>query len=290
MQGNSEVGSRTKAVSGLYLRRWKQQRKLSVPVGEVGLTEAGVCTSKGYNTEEERYGAVDRRTLKRPGRGAQYGSGAVYLTFDDGPDPVWTPQVLDALDAGGARATFFVITPLAGRYPHLVERMISGGHAVALHCVRHIRHTALDAAEILADAEKGLGDLAALGVKTRNWRPPWGVVTEGTREAARTLGLELRLWSEDTHDWRGDPAAGMLESIAPGLAGGSVVLMHDGLGPGATRRGCPETLALIPALLESIRERRLSPAAMGAAVGAQVGAQVGPHRETRREGAGLSPA
>ena len=58
------------------------------------------------------------------------------LTFDDGPDPVWTPHVLDALAATGARATFFPIAPSAGRHPALIARMLAEGHAIGLHCER----------------------------------------------------------------------------------------------------------------------------------------------------------
>ena len=61
------------------------------------------------------------------------------LTFDDGPDPVSTPSLLDALAEGGARATFFVIAPRAAAYPALVQRTIAEGHSVQLHCERHVR-------------------------------------------------------------------------------------------------------------------------------------------------------
>ena len=62
---------------------------------------------------------------------------ALALTFDDGPDPVWTPRVLDALAACGARATFFPIAPRAERHPALIARMLADGHAVGLHCDEH---------------------------------------------------------------------------------------------------------------------------------------------------------
>lgn len=176
----------------------------------------------------------------------------VCLTFDDGPDPVWTPRILDALANAGARATFFVVTPLAKGHPRLIERMLREGHEVALHCERHLRHTALTEDEVLSDARRGLEDLASLGVEPTSWRPPWGVVTDGTRRAAREFGLRLALWSSDMHDWRGDEAGEMLRGIRAELSGGSVVLMHDGLGPGANREGCEQTLALVPALMEDL--------------------------------------
>ncbi len=126
--------------------------------------------------------------------------------------------------------------------------MLADGHGVELHCTEHIRHTKLDRREIEEDTQDGLETLDALGVRPTLWRPPWGLVTAGTREVAESFGLGLALWDLDTHDWRGDRAPEMMESIGPGLAAGSVVLMHDGLGPGATRSGCAETVSLVGAL------------------------------------------
>ena len=72
----------------------------------------------------------------------------IFLTFDDGPDPIWTPRILEVLHHSRARATFFVISPLALRFSHLVRRMIHAGHGVELHCAEHIRHTELTHAEV----------------------------------------------------------------------------------------------------------------------------------------------
>ncbi|HEY5318839.1 MAG TPA: polysaccharide deacetylase family protein, partial [Solirubrobacteraceae bacterium] len=61
------------------------------------------------------------------------------LTFDDGPDPVWTPRILDSLGRAGARSTFFVMAEQARAHADLIERMQEEGHEVELHCVRHVR-------------------------------------------------------------------------------------------------------------------------------------------------------
>ena len=177
----------------------------------------------------------------------------IHLTFDDGPDPVWTPLVLSALRREEARATFFVVAPLARRYPDLVFSMLAEGHGVEFHCTEHVRHTERSYREIEEDTRAGLEALYSIGVRPKLWRPPWGLVTAGTREVAEMFGLGLSLWDLDTHDWRGDGASEMLEAVGPGLAPGSVVLMHDGLGPGATRSGCAETVYLIRALTERAR-------------------------------------
>jgi len=179
------------------------------------------------------------------------------LTFDDGPDPVWTPRVLDCLRYEGARATFFVMAGRASAHAGLIDRMHSEGHEVELHCVRHVRHTDLEESALREDTAQGLRALRALGASVHRWRPPWGVVTDATRRVAGEHQLEVVCWSVDTEDWRGEPAARMHARVAGGIGPGSVVLLHDGVGPGARRTGCPQTVALIPRLLDTLRARGL---------------------------------
>jgi len=121
----------------------------------------------------------------------------VALTFDDGPDPVWTPLVLEALAGAGASATFFLIAPRAARYPSLVARMRESGHDVAFHCGEHARHDTMTSEEIEADVESGL---RALGKSARYWRTPWGLVTPATGEVAARHHLGLVGWTADTQD------------------------------------------------------------------------------------------
>ncbi len=85
-------------------------------------------------------------------------------------------------------------------------------------------------------------------MEPRLWRPPWGILAPWTVDVADDFGLSIALWTADTHDWRGDPATAMLTNIEQQLVPGAVVLMHDGIGPGAPRSGCEETVALIPHL------------------------------------------
>jgi peptidoglycan/xylan/chitin deacetylase (PgdA/CDA1 family) len=170
------------------------------------------------------------------------------LTFDDGPDPVWTPRILDALRALGRRATFFVIATRAAAQPALVRRARAEGHAVQLHCDEHVRHTELSAAAGRADTIRALDRLEALDVVPDRWRTPWGVHAPWTETVAREHGLALCGWDVDTHDWRGDSAETMLAATGPELRGEAVVLLHDGLGPGARRSGCEETLRFVQLL------------------------------------------
>lgn len=172
--------------------------------------------------------------------------------------------MLKALDVTGAKATFFVIAPLARQHPGLIRSVLGNGHRVELHCTRHVRHTELTRKEAEEDTRLGLRDLAEVGVRPALWRPPWGVRAPWTEEVARRMDLRLAPWTEDTHDWRGEMATEMLDSISESLRPGSVVLMHDGLGPGARREGCDQTVALVGKLVERIRELGCEPEPMSA--------------------------
>jgi peptidoglycan/xylan/chitin deacetylase (PgdA/CDA1 family) len=187
---------------------------------------------------------------------------AVALTFDDGPDRTWTPPLLDLLGRRRARATFFLDARRALAERELVGEMRERGHEIGFHCFEHVRHSERTPAQMSAEVGTGLGLLAGLGVRPRAWRAPWGIATERTRELAAEHGLRLWHWDLDSHDWRGDAAATMFAAIGGDLRDGSVVLMHDGIGPGARRDGCAETLALTELLLDAAADEGLGTASV----------------------------
>ena len=184
----------------------------------------------------------------------------VALTFDDGPDPICTPLVLDALARARARATFFVVAPRAARYPSLISSMRARGHDVAFHCVEHVRHDVMTQKEIEADVGSGL---LALGRSVHYWRTPWGFITPATEEVANKHRLQLVGWTADTEDWRGGTPEEMLARIRDRVSPGAIVLMHDGVGPGAMREGCGATVDLVRPLVALVRSRCLEPATLG---------------------------
>jgi peptidoglycan/xylan/chitin deacetylase (PgdA/CDA1 family) len=180
------------------------------------------------------------------------------LTFDDGPDPQWTPQILQPLARDSVVATFFMVGERVAAEPALAKRVLAAGHEIQLHCHRHIRHTELSERELQRDTETALATLESVGVSPSLWRAPWGACTEASRRIAERLGLELVRWSIDTHDWRGDPPRAMLYRTRHRLAEGGAVLMHDAVGPGARRVGCENTVALVPELVRAARAGGLS--------------------------------
>jgi peptidoglycan-N-acetylglucosamine deacetylase len=179
----------------------------------------------------------------------------VALTFDDGPDPVVTSQVLDVLNAHGARATFFVLGERAERAPELLAQVLAEGHAVELHGHAHLRHTEHSREAVEADLRRALATLGHL--RLTRWRLPWGALAPYSQALAGEHGLRLVGWTADTHDWRGDAAELMLDALA--LEPGAIVLMHDGVGPGARRGDCAQTARLVGPLVRRIRARGLEP-------------------------------
>jgi peptidoglycan-N-acetylglucosamine deacetylase len=188
---------------------------------------------------------------------------ALSLTFDDGPDPTWTPQIVEQLQRCHTAGTFFMVGERVLAEPVLARKVLAAGHDVQLHCHRHIRHTELTEAELRHDGESALAALESVGVHPRLWRAPWGVCTDASHRVAERLRLRLVRWSIDTHDWRGDEPQAMLDHVRSQLADGGAVLMHDALGPGARRAGCHNTLALLPQLAAEARAHGLLLAPMG---------------------------
>jgi peptidoglycan/xylan/chitin deacetylase (PgdA/CDA1 family) len=173
------------------------------------------------------------------------------LTFDDGPDPATTPAVLDALAAAGARATFFVLLPLAEAHPDLLRRMRTEGHEVAPHAVKH-RHawirTPWGAALEPVRAARRLAELT--GRPAKYFRPPHGAYTLATLLGLRWAGVQGVHWSVEGGDWRPESTpentvARVLKDMHPG----AVVVLHDaGVGARVTGPALPE-------LLRRLRER-----------------------------------
>jgi peptidoglycan/xylan/chitin deacetylase (PgdA/CDA1 family) len=169
--------------------------------------------------------------------------------------------VLEQLERCRARGTFFVLGERVEATPAVARDAVDAGHEVQLHGYHHLRHSQLTEEEIELDTRDALDVLAQVGVRPTRWRTPWGITTPASELVAARHGLTLVHWTIDTHDWRGDPALAMLARARRRLAPGALVLMHDGLGPGAMRSGCQNTVELLAPLIAAARSRGLAPAA-----------------------------
>jgi peptidoglycan-N-acetylglucosamine deacetylase len=156
--------------------------------------------------------------------------GAVALTFDDGPDPVHTPAILDELSRLGIPATFFVVGNSARAHPELVRRMRDEGHAVGSHSDSHPEPWRLRIDELAREYRRGRARVEqAAGRTVRLFRPPKGYV-DG-RGAAAMLLARLRpwLWTIDPCDWEPGASADDIVSGVSALQAGDVVLLHDAI-------------------------------------------------------------
>jgi peptidoglycan/xylan/chitin deacetylase (PgdA/CDA1 family) len=152
----------------------------------------------------------------------------VALTFDDGPDPDGTPRVLDALDAAGLKATFFMVGEQVKAAPALAGEVAKRGHEIALHGATHRPHRELSPRDSRDEPAYGLGTLEAATARRPRWfRPPYGVFNEHSYEAVRAVGLDPVYWSAWGMDWETISAERILGLVEPDLAGGAILVLHD---------------------------------------------------------------
>lgn len=155
----------------------------------------------------------------------------IYLTFDDGPDRVHTPQVLDVLARYRARATFFQVGRLIVEHPDLTRRVVAEGNEVGNHTWSHPDLSTLDREELATElnaTSTALEDI--LGRAPTLFRPPYGRMSSTTREDAAIAGLETVLWHVDPSDWDTPGADAVVSRVLTEVEPGSVVLLHDGGG------------------------------------------------------------
>jgi peptidoglycan/xylan/chitin deacetylase (PgdA/CDA1 family) len=179
---------------------------------------------------------------------------ALHLTFDDGPHPELTPQVLDVLATHEATATFFVLGARVREHPQLLPRIVSAGHRVELHGDEHLDHRHASATALARDTGRAIRTLAKQGIRPEWWRLPWGRPGPSTEALVERTALQVIGWNADTHDWRGDGWAEQPDVVRDTARAGGVVLLHDGFGPGATRSAGDNTIEIVERLLLSARE------------------------------------
>lgn len=153
----------------------------------------------------------------------------VYLTFDDGPDPNYTNQLLDVLAQFNAKATFFVIGNSVDAYPGTVQRIVAEGHALGNHTYRHEALPLLSADEIVQTLSATNNAIArATGLTSSCVRPPYASLNTATLEAIRGQGYAVSMWEVDSEDWRGGSSYEIASRVLRDTDLGSRVLFHDG--------------------------------------------------------------
>lgn len=174
---------------------------------------------------------------------------SIALTFDDGPDPVYTPAVLEILREHDAHATFFVVGVAAVRHPRLIARMIAEGHEVAFHSQTHPHIDRLADHEVRRQMDEGLAVLRAQGVTPIWYRPPRGRLTDVQMTLAAERGMKVALWTRCMERSHFINAEDLAATLAEETGRGDIVLAHDGMADRSM------TVAALPAYLQTLRRR-----------------------------------
>jgi cellulose synthase/poly-beta-1,6-N-acetylglucosamine synthase-like glycosyltransferase/peptidoglycan/xylan/chitin deacetylase (PgdA/CDA1 family) len=195
----------------------------------------------------------------------------IALTFDDGPDPVWTPKILDVLAKQQAKATFFVLGSRVNRYPEITRRILAEGHELGSHTFTHV-----DLAGVagwrrdLEIALTGNAIAGATGYQTTLFRPPFSsepdALTATDFTTLRNVGSQgyiAVLTDLDTKDWQRPGVSEIVNAATPEAGGGAVVLMHDGGGDRA------ETVAALDQLIPQLKAQGYQFSTVTGAIGAQ---------------------
>jgi peptidoglycan/xylan/chitin deacetylase (PgdA/CDA1 family) len=168
------------------------------------------------------------------------------LTFDDGPDGVYTPQVAAVLKQYGVPATFFCVGTRVKARPETVRALAAAGHEIGNHSWSHADFTKLSAADCKSQIERCQKQLAACGVKARWFRPPYGAFDRSVVRQIKDSGLRPVLWSVDPQDWAKPGADRIATRVLNGSGNGAVILLHS---------TNAQTVEALPRIIEKLRAR-----------------------------------
>ena len=173
----------------------------------------------------------------------------IALTFDDGPHPRYTPQILDILDEYNIKATFFVVGVNAKYYPEALELIAQRGHEIANHTYTHPHVSSIDTEKLKREVEDCESEILSLvDERTKLFRPPEGMIDESILGALSKLDYKVVLWNIDTRDWAHTPAEKISEHVISNISDGDIILMHDYIGRNSPT---PQALRLfLPVLIE----------------------------------------
>lgn len=172
----------------------------------------------------------------------------IAITFDDGPMPAFTPQLLDLLKKEQVPATFFLIGKNIAGNEALVKRMVNEGHVIGNHSFSHTYWFSLNGAEVIFNDLHQCDEaiIAATGKRPRLFRPPYGVTNPMVAKAARQGGYESIGWSIRTYDTNAKDAGLLLQKSLKNLRNGDIILFHD---------WAPYTIGILPEFIKQARAK-----------------------------------
>ncbi|WP_405751145.1 polysaccharide deacetylase family protein [Streptomyces sp. NBC_00012] len=219
-------------------------------------TAAGQQPQAGVSVPDGR--AQDRNVTKVAAdiaHASDRGARGVNITIDDGPDPSWTPQVLQLLKDNGVKATFCMVGTQAQAHPDLVKDVVAAGHRLCNHTVSHdttmdTKSEAYQSKQIL-DAERMITK-ASGGVRPQYYRAPGGAFTPYSRHLAASRGMRPLGWNVDSKDFERPGVDTMVATVKREITNGPTVLFHDAGGDRS------QTLGALREILPWLRQQGYS--------------------------------
>ncbi|MFE6975777.1 glycosyltransferase [Streptomyces sp. NPDC057682] len=213
---------------------------------------------------------IDARSTTEPAKTLRIPDHRIVLTFDDGPDPEWTPKVLDELKKYDAHGVFFVTGTMASRYPDLVERMVEEGHEVGLHTFNHPDLSYQSTRRIDWELSQNQLVLAgAAGIRTSLFRPPYSSFSDAmdnkswpVTQYVGSRGYLTVVNNTDSEDWKRPGVKAIIDRATPKHGKGAIILMHDSGGDRS------QTVAALGKFLPKMQERGYTFANLTDALGA----------------------
>lgn len=179
----------------------------------------------------------------------------VSITFDDGPHPVFTPQILEILAKYNAKATFFVVGNKVELYPDILKRIKKEGHEIANHTDKHIYGGNLTSARLTTELEKTDEIIQRItGDKPTLYRPVGGLYNNLIINTALKNGKIVILWSwhQDPEDWKKPRASKIAKHITKSVQPGNIILLHDWIDSGVTQTS--QTVKALESIMEFLSQ------------------------------------
>lgn len=189
---------------------------------------------------EEMYGHVYCKNTKKPQK--------IALTFDDGPHPRYTEQILKILQDYQITATFFIVGVNAENYPNELKKIVEAGCEIGNHTGTHVQMNHLSEEEMereIRRCEETVFNVT--GIRPKLFRPPGGIMPNSMAKIAMKLNYNVILWNIDTLDWALNSPENIQKNVLSNLKGGDIILMHDYVSGGNTT--CEALKRIIPAIL-----------------------------------------
>ncbi|MFJ8826069.1 polysaccharide deacetylase family protein [Streptomyces sp. NPDC102467] len=225
---------------------------LAAGVGAWTAQAGAVDTSSPQATAPATPGGDIKRVAATIVHASDKGAQGVNITIDDGPDPTWTPQVLDLLREYGVKATFCMVGTAAQAHPDLVKKVVADGHRLCDHTVSH--DTAMDKksqayqSQQILDAERMITK-ASGGVRPMYYRAPGGAFTPFSRKLAASRGMRPLGWNVDSKDFERPGTDAIVATVERELPNGPTILFHDAGGDRS------QTLAALRRVLPRLKEQ-----------------------------------